>query len=226
MKHLIETANPSGLTKVDYDRIVLDSTKNDVIVRGGYEYVDLGLPRGLKWAKCNVGAEKESDYGYYFQWGSTSPNTANECTWANAPFNGRANDYNSTYFNEVKDTVCPNGILAKKYDAAAQIMGGDWRMPTNIEFQELCNNTTQSWVTINGVNGRKFTGPNGNSIFIPAAGGCGDGSTYEVGDYGNVWSSSLVTSGRNAFHLYFGSNFSDVYNTYRYYGKSVRGVRN
>ena len=53
-----------------------------------YEYVDLGLPSGLKWAKCNVGAEKETDYGYYFQWGSTEPNTSDECTWTNAPFNG------------------------------------------------------------------------------------------------------------------------------------------
>ena len=43
-----------------------------------YEYVDLGLPSGLKWAKCNVGATSETDYGDYFQWGSTEPNTADE----------------------------------------------------------------------------------------------------------------------------------------------------
>ena len=92
-----------------------------------YEYVDLGLPSGLKWAKYNVGAEKETDYGDYFMWGSTTPNTADECNWAKAPFNGGASSYDDTYFNSVKDTVCPNGVLAKEYDTASQIMGGDWR---------------------------------------------------------------------------------------------------
>ena len=171
MKHLIETTNPSGLTITEYDRLILNSTTNDFIVKGGgYEYVDLGLPSHLKWAKCNVGAEKESDYGYYFQWGSTTPNTADECTWEHAPFNGGNTDYNANAFNQVKDTVCPNGILAKEYDAAAQIMGGNWRMPTQTEWQELLNNTTNEWTQVNGVNGRKFTASNGNSISIPAAG--------------------------------------------------------
>ena len=230
MKHLIETTTPSGLATVPYDRIVLDSTENDVIVKGGgYEYVDLGLPSGLKWAKCNVGAETETDYGYYFQWGSTSPNTANECTWANAPFNGRANDYNSTYFSEVKDTVCPNGILAKEYDAAAQIMGGEWRMPTEAEFQELLNNTTNKWFTNykgTGVNGREFTGSNGNSIFIPAAGLCSNGSVSDVGYYGYVWNSSLYTSEPEfAWYLDFYSGDCALDYYYRCNGQSVRGVR-
>ena len=82
-----------------------------------YEYVDLGLPSGLRWAKCNIGAETETDYGDYFIWGSTTPNTKTECSWKSAPFNGGSSHYNETYFNSVKDTVCPNGILAKEYDA-------------------------------------------------------------------------------------------------------------
>ena len=163
------------------------------------EYVDLGLPSGLKWAKCNVGAEKETDYGDYFMWGSTTPNTADECTWANAPFNNHSSDYNETYFNSVKGTVCPNGVLAKEYDAASQIMGGDWRMPTKAEFQELIDNTTNEWVTNykgTGVNGRKFTSKTDTSkyIFIPAAGCRSYSSFTDQGDYGLVWSSSLNTS--------------------------------
>ena len=145
------------------------------------EYVDLGLPSGLKWAKCNVGAESETDYGDYFMWGSVTPNTADECTWAKAPFNNGDSYYNADAFNLVKDTVCPNGILTKEYDAASQVMGGDWRMPTKDELKELLDNTTNEWIQVNGVNGRKFTGSNGNSIFIPAAGICGNGSVDGVG---------------------------------------------
>ena len=88
------------------------------------EYVDLGLPSGLKWAKCNIGAKTETDYGDYFMWGSTTPNTADECTWEHTPFNNGDSYYNADAFKLMKDTVCPNGILAKEYDAAAQIMGG------------------------------------------------------------------------------------------------------
>ena len=231
MKHLIETTNPSGLATVRYDRIVLNSSTNDVIVKGGgYEYVDLGLPSGLKWAKCNIGAEKETDYGDYFQWGSTTPNTASECTWEHAPFNGGNTDYNANAFNQVKDTVAPNGILAKKYDAAAQIMGNDWRMPTDADFQELVKNTDSEWIVgYNGsrVNGRKFMSKkNSNSIFIPAAGSCVDGEVYDVGDYGSVWSSSLNTSFPSyAWYLDFGSSDCNVNNYRRYNGKPVRGVR-
>ena len=194
-----------------------------------YEYVDLGLPSGLKWAKCNVGAEKETDYGDYFMWGSTISNNDTPCDWEHAPFNGGSSDYDETYFNSVKDTVCPNGILAKEYDAASQIMGGDWRMPTKDEIQELIDYTTNEWFTnYNGtcVSGRKFTGSNGNSIFIPAAGYRSSSSFYGQEDYkGNIWSSSLFTSRpKNAWSLDFFSD--DVYVDYgdRNYGLMVRGV--
>ena len=139
------------------------------------------------------------------------------------------NSYNSSYFESVKDSVCPNGVLAKEYDAAAQIMGGDWRMPTDAEIQELLDNTTNEWVTNyhnSGINGRQFTSKiNGNTIFIPAAGGCNDGSVGDVGSSGFVWSSSLNTSyPDNARGLGFLSGYCDMSNNYRCYGQSVRGV--
>ena len=194
-----------------------------------YEYVDLGLPSGLKWAKCNVGAENETEYGDYFMWGSTIPNNDTPCDWEHAPFNGGSSDYNETYFNSVKGTVCPNGVLAKEYDAAFQIMGGDWRMPTKAELQELIDYTTNEWITNyngTGVNGRKFTGSNGNSIFIPAADFRSGSSFYGREDYnGDIWSSSLFTSRpKNAWYLNFFSD--DFYVDYadRNYGLMVRGV--
>ena len=234
MKHLIETADSSGLTRVDYNRIILDSDTDDIIVRrggegnpNGHPYVDLGL--SVKWATMNVGATSETDYGDYFMWGSITPDTNNFCDWSTAPFNGGAPEADENSFNLVKDTACPNGILAKGYDAAAQIMGGDWRMPTQAEFEELLSNTNNAWVNNfkgTGVNGWKFTGRNGNSIFIPAADFRSGSSFYGREDYnGDIWSSSLFTSRpKNAWYLNFFSD--DFYVDYadRNYGLMVRGV--
>ena len=226
MKHLIKTADSSSLAAVNYNRVILNTTTDNVTI--DYSYVDLGLPSGLKWAKCNIGAETETGYGDYFMWGSITPNTASQCNWTNAPFNNGSSSYDSTYFNSVKDTVCPNGILAKEYDAVTQIMGGDWRMPTKAEFDELLSGTTNEWTTINNVNGWKFTSRTDTSkyIFIPAAGYCSGGSVDNVGYNGSVWSSSLLTSNpSNAWNLDFNSGNCGMGNGNRCLGWSVRGVR-
>ena len=193
-----------------------------------YDYVDLGLPSGLKWAKCNVGAEKETDYGDYFMWGSTEPNNNTNCDWPTAPFNNGSSSYDAVYFNSVKDVICPNGILAKEYDAAAQIMGGGWRMPTKADFQELFNNTTNEWTKVNGVNGRKFTSKKDTSkyIFIPAAGNRARSEMTVLGRVVLVWSSSLYTSKPDkAFCMNSGSDYVNMksYES-RWLGRSVRGV--
>ena len=194
----------------------------------GHSYVDLGLPSGTMWAKYNVGATSETAYGDYFMWGSTTPNTADECTWTNAPFNNHSSDYNETYFNSVKGTVCPNGVLAKEYDAASHIMGGDWRMPTKAELQELIDKTTNEWVTNykgTGVNGYNFTGSNGNSIFIPAAGYCSSGSVYNADNISYVWSSSINTSDSALAWNFNGDLVSaDAISDPRSNGLAVRGV--
>ena len=227
-------------TKVEYKAItlpngneILDMTDTqETQLAINTEYVDLGL--SVKWATMNVGAEKESDYGIMFAWGQTDNAVATNFvdsknypySWANAPFNDGNASYNATYFNSVKNTVCPNGILAKEYDAAAQIMGSDWRMPTQTEWQELLNNTKNEWTQVNGVNGRKFTASNGNSIFVPAAGYCGYGSVGGVGNSGDVWSSSLLTSNPYyAWSLDFNSGNCSMGSGNRCYGQSVRGVR-
>lgn len=227
-------------TKMEYKAItlpngnvILDMTDaQETQLAINTEYVDLGL--SVKWATMNVGAEKESDYGIMFAWGQTDNAVATNFvdsenypySWANAPFNGGNTNYNANAFNQAKDTACPNGILAKEYDAATQIMGSDWRMPTQTEWQELFANTTNEWTQVNGVNGRKFTASNGNSIFIPAAGYCYDGSVDNVGNYGNVWSSSLSTSNPSiAWYLDFNSGDCSMYRSSRYVGQSVRGVR-
>ena len=191
-----------------------------------YEYVDLGLPSGLKWAKCNVGAEKETDYGYYFQWGETEPHDADTpYDWAN--YKDTLTKYNTfPLFGEQTDDKTS---LDSEDDAATQIMGGDWRMPTKDEIQELLENTENEWVEdYNGtkINGMKFTSKiNGNSIFIPAAGYCGNGSVDYVGSSSGVWSSSLKDDYPNlAWYLYFNSGDCYIYGSRRCIGRSVRGV--
>ena len=200
-----------------------------------YEYVDLGLPSGLKWAKCNVGAETETDYGDYFQWGSIRPNTADECTRESYKF------YNSAKYSLTKYCVTSLyglfGIVDNKTtldledDAARANMGGDWRMPTEAEFQELLDNTDNEWIEDfngSGVNGRKFTSKTDTNkyIFIPASGGCSGSSFRSQGRSGLVWCSSLNAALPNcAWVLYFDSKLIFTYgNSYRYYGFPVRGV--
>ena len=199
-----------------------------------YEYVDLGLPSGLKWAKCNVGAISETDYGDYYMWGSTTPNTTDECFWGNAPFNNGTICYNSAHFDSVKDLICPNGILTKEYDIAYQSTDGKAHMPTSKQFKELYDNTKHEWIEDfngSGVNGRKFTSRIDTSkyIFIPASGSRLGSSFYGQGIGGYVWSSSLDAEDNGcAWDLHFDSdNISGIYYNFyrnRYRGYAVRGV--
>ena len=199
-------------------------------VAGGvtYEYVDLGL--SVKWAKCNVGAEKETDAGLYFAWGETTGYTASQVgtdkqfSWSDYKYGNSSS--NLTKYNQSDSKT----VLESADDAASQIMGGEWRMPTQTEIQELLNNTTNEWTQVNGVNGYKFTsnkeGYQNNSIFIPAAGGCYDGPVSNVGSYGGVWSSSLDTSSPSyAWYLNFNSGGCYMSSSTRFDGQSVRGVR-
>ena len=220
---------PNGSIVVDYKNV----EKIEKAIT--YEYVDLGLESSTLWATCNIGASSKTEKGVFFQWGETSGISetllgkySNEnYSWATSPFNGGASDYDEEYFTTHKsEWLDDNGNLKPEFDAAAQIMGGDWRMPTETECQELMYNTTRKWTQVNGVNGFKFTGSNGNSIFIPAAGRCDDGSVEFVGGRGDVWSSSLdVSYPYTAYHLYFVSSSYGVGEYYRYLGMSVRGVR-
>ena len=193
-----------------------------------YEYVDLGLPSGLKWAKCNVGATSEADYGSYFQWGDIEDKSNSDCSWESYKYcNGTYKTLTKYCTNSFYGTVDDKTTLDPEDDAATQIMGGDWRMPTKAEIQELIDNTTKEWTKVNGVNGYKFTSKTDTSkyIFIPAAGYCNDGSVYNVGNYGGVWSSSLNTSNPyGAWCLFFGSVSCSMYYDYRCSGQSVRGV--
>ena len=188
----------------------------------GYEYVDLGLPSGLKWATCNVGADSPEKVGLYFAWGETIGYTPKQVTKGERVFD------TGTYNAGAAASIFTN--LTLEQDAAHINMGGNWRMPTIAEFDELINSsyTTTKWTT--NYKGTSFAGyiitskTNSNSIFLPAAGDCVDSSLRNFCSGGLYWSSGRKSSSY-AYHLVFVSNgIYTRYNLFRYYGVQVRGV--
>ena len=195
---------------------------------GDHAYIDLGLPSGLLWATCNVGADNPEEYGDYFAWGETT--TKDTYNWSTYQYcmgsNVTLTKYcsNSHYgYNGFTDNLT---TLLPWDDAATANWGGNWRMPTEEEWEELYLNTTSIWTIQRGVNGRLFTASNGNSLFLPAA-GCRSGSSLlDAGDWGYYWSSSLATYYQSeALCFYFNSDYCDVFiDYYRYNGFTVRPV--
>ena len=190
----------------------------------GYEYVDLGLPSGNLWATCNVGASEPWEYGGYYAWGETeekSDYTWKTYKWCNGSYDSMTKYCTDSIYGRVDNKT----VLDPEDDVAHVKWGGSWRMPTLEEQKELLDECTWEWTELNGVNGYRVTGPNGNSIFLPAA-GYRDGSKLQynraVGDY---WSSSLYVRYGYSCSLYFqidGYYYSGYY--YRYYGRNVRPV--
>ena len=185
--------------------------KNDVEptagTENGHDYVDLGLPSGLKWATCNVGASTPEDYGDYFAWGETNTK--------------------STYSLDTYTYTDNKPVLDPENDAAYINWGGAWRMPTDAEWQELIDNCTWTWKTLNGINGYEVKGSNGNAIFLPAAGFRSSNDVFYTGHYGCYWSSSLDTvAPNNAKFVEFQSENNDIFRNYysRVCGQSVRAV--
>lgn len=162
-------------------------------------YVEIG---GVKWAKMNIGAETETDYGLYFQWGDISGYTASQVgsgdgkkafTWADYKYsnNGGSSASDMTKYNKTDGKT----VLESVDDAAIANCGSDWRMPTEAEFNALLSATNNEWVTNyggSGKSGRLFTAKNNSSkvLFFPAAGHCDNGTIGNVGNYSYYWSST------------------------------------
>lgn len=126
----------------------------------GHAYVDLALPSGTKWATCNLGASKPSDFGGYFSWGDVQSRNS---FYADGSFKG-------LYPSIIKKSIGGD----YKSDAATSQWGARWRMPSVADFEELKKYCNWQYKTINGHNGYLVTGTNGNSIFFPLTGGiCG-----------------------------------------------------
>jgi hypothetical protein len=171
-----------------------DSIIHDGGTLNGYEYVDLGLPSGILWAICNVGADVPEDCGDYFAWGETVPKDIYD--WKSYKYGNFINEqYEFTKY--CTDSVYGlNGfvdnliLLEPSDDAAKANWGADWRMPTIDEWEELYLNTTFARTTQNGADGWLFTASNGKSMFLPAAGYWWGGEFTNAG-LGIYWSSTI-----------------------------------
>ena len=210
----------------------------------GHAYVDLGLKdeqgHTVYWATCNVGATTPEDYGDYFAWGETEPyyqanhSQDNPCSswnsgktgydWANYKWcNGSSVTQTKYCTTNSYGNVDNKTVLEPADDAATQNWGGNWRMPTEGEQYQLRTSCTWKWNSTK--QGYTVTGPNGNSIFLPAAGFRYDSSLDDAGSIGYYWSSSLNTSSSNcAYYLLFDSSYQYTGFSYRCRGRSVRAV--
>lgn len=182
-------------------------------------FVDLALPSGLLWAEKNVGANRPEDDGLYFSWGNVDGHTATD----GYDF-GSNNDgpYASTPGAALTGNI-PSNIT---YDAAMHNMGAPCRMPTSDEFVELYNNCSTEWVTVNGVNGRRFTSRiNGNSLFFPASGYRSGTSLNSRGSSGSYWSSTRASAAIARVMSVNSTGVSPAYTSNRFGGFSVRAVQ-
>ena len=162
----------------------------------GPDYVDLGLPSGTLWATCNVGADKPEDYGNYYAWGEQKPQVSNVYSWTSYKY--ADGDYNklTKYCNMAdygNNGFTDNLTELQTDDDPATSWGSGWRTPSSEQWDELWYNTTSQWTTQKGVEGILFKARNGQSLFLPAAGGRRDSELNDVGSRCCYWYRSLST---------------------------------
>ena len=183
-----------------------------------HRYVDLGLPSGILWATCNVGAKEPWENGLYFSWGNVDGHKKD----SGYDF-GTSND--GPYATTPGASLTGNIPVNAEYDAARANFGGSWRMPTTYEIMELHGNCTRKWTTQNGVNGMLFiSNINGNSVFFPAA-GCYRGTILSYkGEYGYYWHSSLHSQSTVFYLAFYSCHLYPQNYCLRFFGFPVRAV--
>lgn len=229
IKNLVPGTTYYYIAYVKIERMVYYSEVKSVTTKGekptppaytlinGHKFVDLGLPSGLLWAETNVGASSATDAGDYFAWGETEPKT--NYSWDTYKWGVTPTKYNDTDGKTVLDA---------EDDVATVKWGAPCRMPSYSELEELYDNCHMlSKSDYNGVSGHLFTGPNGNTIFLPASGGIDNETYYNRGEYGYYWSRSIPIDGvQEPVAIEFLNFYPYLYarSLYRYYGLSVRPV--
>lgn len=195
---------------------------------------------GPYWADTNIGATNSNDPGYYFWWGDTVGYMRVGDSWiascgSNSQFLSDPFDlkYMPTFGKSIDELkylgwIANNGVLSLSHDAAHVHWGGNWRMPTIEELNELCDKCNWKWTINNGITGFTVRG-RGNyasaSIFLPA-GGQGKGTSLMFADSGYYWSS---VPGKDkdwgAWGLYFSSDYLSWDYSNRYFWRPVRPVQ-
>ena len=212
---------------VELEREIILTSDSTIRATFSRAAVDLGLPSGLKWAPCNVGANKPEEYGNYYAWGEIKPKAS--YLWKNYELGAYDYVYGNDYSKLTKYNPTDGLTTLEAADDAATANWGDaWRMPTDGEWKELLENCTWTYTTQNGVRGCEVKGANGNSIFLPAAGTYNKGEdNRSKGDFGYYWSSSLAAPAIRAWSLQYTDAQTEYYTTDidRFQGSSVRPVR-
>ena len=149
------------------------------------QFVDLGLPSGLLWASCNLGASRPEEFGDYYAWGEIETKDPSNFTLEDYRFYPEDFDYH--YGHLAKYNVYDEKTTLDPEDDVAQVMCCEGvHIPNYLDINELIDYTTPEIVTVNGVEGVRMTSTeNGNSIFIPNGGWYGNGE--HVYDYGKLW---------------------------------------
>ena len=202
-------------------------------MENGHEYVDLGL--SVKWATCNVGAKTPQGYGDYYAWGETTEKFF-YYTWKTYKFRADGDSTENVTFSKYNTDKSRGKIDNNKYldeadDVARVQWGGNWRIPSYEDIQELIENCTWTWTTRKRVPGYLVTGKKSgytdSYIFLPAAGYRSENMIYGEGKCGCYWSRSLDSRGcYNAFCLVFPLSITEYNDGSRFYGQSVRPVCN
>lgn len=218
---------PIKVPFAELDSISTYDYEDETPIENGHEYVDLGLPSGTLWATCNVGAENPEDYGDYFAWGETEPK--DKYSWSTYKWCNGSSDTMTKYCTSSSYGMVDNKTVLDPEDDVAHVQwGGNWRMPTTDEQNELRTECNWTWTQVNGVNGYKVSSKqqgNTNYLFLPAAGYRNYSSPYFVGSVGYYWFSSLFARGSSdAYRVNFGSSYVYWGGYDRYYGHSVRPV--
>lgn len=199
-----------------------------------HPFVDLGLPSGTLWATQNVGADSTNAFGWFIAWGETEPksvydwSTYKYCEGSQLKLTKYSHDASPDFlkfgYNGYNDTL---SVLLPCDDAATVNWGSNWRTPTYDEWVELAENCTAAYINQDSVCGILYTGPNGNTLFLPGTGKYFD-SNYTGWGYGDYWSSSLPTlwvdhAWRFGFIIHGTDYF--MYEESRQFGIPVRPVR-
>lgn len=188
----------------------------------GPTYVDLGL--SVKWGTCNLGAVIPQGDGGYYAWGVTS--TQDIYAWGTYTYCEGTMKSLTKYCGSAEYGQVDGLALLDSIDDAAEVLLGDgWRMPTADEMEELVDSCQWEWTRIGSISGCQVTGPNGNSIFLPASGYHYNDALVGCGEYGSYWTASLGTGiPASSQCLGFREGAQYMSTNYRFHGYSIRPV--
>lgn len=224
----------TGCEKEDKDAISMSqATKGAKPVQGkdgkDYMVVDLGIPGGLLWATCNIGAKTPDEAGTFFSWGETEPKASygyDNYKWCNGSYNNM-NKYTYDYDHAAGKVLDSLKTLQAVDDAATQLLGEGWRIPTKKQFADMIYRCDYKECKLEGTWGYLFTSKeNGNTIFIPLA-GCRDYEELLHTDWGFYWTTELNTANSEESYVLWlkkSANPVEKKPQLRYLGLPIRAV--